>query len=147
LREDKEKEYVLTGALEIHFINMVKFRRQKEKDIKNNLLERWVSFLDETTAQDVIEEIVQMDSEIQKTADKLGFLLQDKDALDFYYMRAMAKSDITTGLNTALEQGEQRGIQIGKVDIARKALYAGLNVEMIETITGLDKDTINRLKG
>jgi predicted transposase/invertase (TIGR01784 family) len=130
---------------------MVKFRRQKEKDIKNNLLERWVSFLDETTAQDVREEIVQMDSEIQKTADKLGFLLQDKDALDFYYMRAMAKSDITTGLNTALEQGKKEGIQIGKkegkIDIARNALYAGLNVETIEAITGLDKDTINSLKG
>jgi predicted transposase/invertase (TIGR01784 family) len=34
IREDTHREVVLTDALEIHFIDMVKFRRHKGKDIK-----------------------------------------------------------------------------------------------------------------
>jgi predicted transposase/invertase (TIGR01784 family) len=37
---------LLTDALEIHFIDMVKFRRLKEKNIGNNPLHRWLTWFD-----------------------------------------------------------------------------------------------------
>ncbi|MDR1997298.1 MAG: Rpn family recombination-promoting nuclease/putative transposase, partial [Candidatus Margulisbacteria bacterium] len=40
LREDRYRDYVLTDVLEIHFIDMVKFRRLPEKDIGHNDLHR-----------------------------------------------------------------------------------------------------------
>jgi hypothetical protein len=40
LREDKHRKYVLTDVIEVHFINMVKFRKQKSKDVVNNNLDR-----------------------------------------------------------------------------------------------------------
>jgi predicted transposase/invertase (TIGR01784 family) len=37
---------LLTDALEIRFIDMVKFRRLREKDIRNDPLHRWLTWLD-----------------------------------------------------------------------------------------------------
>jgi len=50
IREDTEKDYVLTDVLEIHFLNMVKFRKMENKDIKNNALCRWLTSFDEKTS-------------------------------------------------------------------------------------------------
>jgi len=46
LREDTHPDLVLTSALEIHFINMVKWRKLKEKDIRNDPLHRWLTWFD-----------------------------------------------------------------------------------------------------
>ncbi|GHT50383.1 hypothetical protein FACS1894102_5860 [Spirochaetia bacterium] len=40
MREDNHHDCILSDAIEIHFINMVKYRKLKTKDFKNNLLER-----------------------------------------------------------------------------------------------------------
>ncbi|GHV70796.1 hypothetical protein AGMMS49928_19960 [Spirochaetia bacterium] len=39
LEEDTEWDYILTEALEIHFVDMVKFKRMGQKDIKNDSLD------------------------------------------------------------------------------------------------------------
>ncbi|MDR1341046.1 MAG: Rpn family recombination-promoting nuclease/putative transposase, partial [Prevotellaceae bacterium] len=46
LWKDSHRDYLLTDALELHFIDMVKFGRLKERDIENNLLHRWLTFFD-----------------------------------------------------------------------------------------------------
>jgi hypothetical protein len=43
-------------------INMVKFRAYEEKDIAHDELDRWLAFLDETTPEEILEEIVKMDT-------------------------------------------------------------------------------------
>ncbi|MDR1023328.1 MAG: Rpn family recombination-promoting nuclease/putative transposase, partial [Prevotellaceae bacterium] len=42
LWEDRHKDTMLTDALEIHFISMVKFRQLSNGDIINNHLYRWL---------------------------------------------------------------------------------------------------------
>jgi predicted transposase/invertase (TIGR01784 family) len=49
LWEDTHRDYMLTDILEIHFIDMVKFRRLKKKDIEHNRLHRWLTFFDKRT--------------------------------------------------------------------------------------------------
>jgi predicted transposase/invertase (TIGR01784 family) len=46
IREDTHREVLLTDALEIRFIDMVKFRRLGEKDIRNDALHRWLTWFD-----------------------------------------------------------------------------------------------------
>jgi predicted transposase/invertase (TIGR01784 family) len=46
LREDREKDLILTNALEIHFLDMVKFKGVGEKDIRNDPLQRRLVWLD-----------------------------------------------------------------------------------------------------
>jgi predicted transposase/invertase (TIGR01784 family) len=46
LWEDKEKDYMLTDVVEIHFLELPKFRKKKIKDYKENAIERWLAFLE-----------------------------------------------------------------------------------------------------
>jgi predicted transposase/invertase (TIGR01784 family) len=137
LWEDDHPDYLLTDVLEIHFINMVKYRKLKSRDIENKPLERWLTFLDVTTPEETLKEVIQMDSAINKAYDRLNFVSQDKEVLRAYHMREMAMSDWTTGVNTALEKQQ--------IEIARKLKDRGRPLEEIVEDTGLDIDTIKSL--
>ena len=64
--EDTYRDVLLTDALAIRFIDMVKFRRLKEKDIRNDPLHRWLTWLDRDSPAGVIEEVIKMDGAIRK---------------------------------------------------------------------------------
>jgi predicted transposase/invertase (TIGR01784 family) len=150
LWEDVHRDYMLTDVLEIHFINMVKFRKLKTGDIANNLLERWLTFLDVNTPEETLQEVIKMDSAISKANERLNFVTQDKEFLRNYHLREMAMSDWTTGINTATEKGIGIGIEKGamqsKIEIARNMFNDELPVEIIHKYTGLDMETIQSLK-
>jgi predicted transposase/invertase (TIGR01784 family) len=137
LWEDDHHDYMLTDVLEIHFINMVKFRKHKTGDIANNLLERWLSFLDVKTPEKILKEVIKMDSAISKANDRLNFVTQDKEFLRNYHLREMAMSDWNTGVYTAIMEN--------KIEIAKNMLSDGLPVEVIRKYTGLDIETIQSL--
>jgi predicted transposase/invertase (TIGR01784 family) len=103
-----------------------------------------------------------MDTAIQKAEEKMAYVSYDKEALRAYQMREMALSDWTSGLNHAREEGIQEGreegiqegiqegrlegIQEGRLEVAKKALAEGAAEELVSKITGLDMDTISRLR-
>jgi predicted transposase/invertase (TIGR01784 family) len=142
LWEDDHRDYLLTDVLEIHFINMVKFRKLKSRDIVNHPLERWLTFFDITTPEETLQEVIQMDGAINKTYERLNFVSQDKEVLRAYPMREMAMSDWTTGVNTA----EERGHMKAQLEIAKKLLHEGQSMEIILKTTGLDMETIQSLQ-
>jgi predicted transposase/invertase (TIGR01784 family) len=87
LWEDHHKDYLLTDALEVHFIDMVKFRELREKDIVNNALHRWLTFFDKNTDNHILKEVLTMDIAIQKAQQKITLVSRDKEALRAYQMR------------------------------------------------------------
>jgi predicted transposase/invertase (TIGR01784 family) len=137
LREDSEKSFMLTDALEIHFIDMVKFRALEKKDIRNDPLHRWLSYFDKDSPPEIVEEVVKMDTAIKKAEEKVSYVSQDKEALRAYQMREMALSDYTSGINYAKREGIK--------EVARKALEEGATIEFVSKITGWDTDTIKKL--
>jgi predicted transposase/invertase (TIGR01784 family) len=66
LREDSRPEYVLTEMLEIHFLNMVRFRRLKGKGGGKSPLERWLTFFDERATEAELREAIGMEAAIGK---------------------------------------------------------------------------------
>jgi predicted transposase/invertase (TIGR01784 family) len=141
LWEDNHHDYLLTDVLEIHFLNMVKFRKLKTGDFENDLLERWLTFLDVKTPEKILREVIKMDPAINKANERLNFVTQDKEFLRNYHLREMAMSDWTTGINTATEKGAMQS----KIEIAKNMLEEGLSVEIIHRATGLDMETIQSL--
>ncbi|GHT98196.1 hypothetical protein FACS1894142_4210 [Spirochaetia bacterium] len=117
LREDKNSDYILTDAIEIHFINMAKFRKLENKDIKNDALVRWLTYLDETTPPEIIKEVVKMDTAIEKTNERYDFLSQDKETLHRYHLRQIGQMDWNSVVyerdqnRIAKEQAEKRAEQ------------------------------------
>jgi predicted transposase/invertase (TIGR01784 family) len=110
LREDRNPDYTLTGAVEIHFLNMVRFRKLRNKDIRTNILHRWLLYLDDATPSELIEEIIKMDTTIERTNERIAFLSQDEDTLRVYELRQKARLDWNNILD-AREQAEKRAEQ------------------------------------
>ncbi|MDR3174376.1 MAG: Rpn family recombination-promoting nuclease/putative transposase [Treponema sp.] len=132
---------LLTEALEIHFIDMVKFRRARERDLRKDPLQRWLTWFDKESPEKLVEEVIKMDRAIQKAEEKMAYISQDKEALRAYQMREMALSDWTSGLNHAREEGIREGMR----EIARNLKAIGDPLDKIARVTGLDIETIREL--
>ena len=157
LRDTANPDLILTEALEIHFINMVKWRKIKEKDIVNNSLHRWLTWFDERSPPELVEEVASMDSSIMSAEAKKAYFSKDKDERDLYFRRMLAIMDQNNGLAWARREGEEKGHEEGKAEgrvegekattlaIARNLLADGAAPEYVQKITGLDLDTIKQL--
>jgi predicted transposase/invertase (TIGR01784 family) len=135
----------LTDALEIRFIDMVKFRRLAEKDIRNVPLHRWLTWFDKDTPETILEEVIRMDTAIRKADERLAYVSSDKEALRAYQMREMALSDWTSGINHAREEGRLEGRLEGQREIARNLKKLDIPVEQIAQGTGLSIEDITKL--
>jgi predicted transposase/invertase (TIGR01784 family) len=145
LWEDHHKDCLLTDALEVHFIDMVKFRELREKDIVNNRLHRWLAFFDKTTSNQVLKEVLNMDIAIQKAQQKITFVSRDKEALRAYQMREMALSDFTSGVNFAREEGRKEGREEERKEIILNLSQSGLPAVEIARLAGLSNKDVERI--
>jgi len=140
LREDSNPAQILTEALETHYINMVQWRRQGDKDMRNSL-HRWLVWLDVNSPPELVEEVAAMDSAIMTANEKQYYLTKEWEERDLYFHQLLARMDYNTGISYAREEGEQKS----KEEIARKALAEGLSVEFVQKITGLSVEAIQSL--
>jgi predicted transposase/invertase (TIGR01784 family) len=165
LREDCERDIILTNSLEIHYLNMVQYRKFMEKDIPNDPLCRWLAWLNESSSPDLVMEVVKMDNAIQMANERMAYLISNEDALRAYEIRAKALSDWTSAYNFATETGYADGLAKGMVDgitegriegrvegleekaieIARNLKKMGLSVSQIAEGTGLSSEAIKNL--
>ena len=145
LREDTENRLILTDVLEIHFLNMVKWRRIEKKEIVNEPLYRWLAWFDKTSPQELVTEVINMDSAIQKAEERQDYILSDEDALRLYEMRQMAQMDWTSGINHAHREGLKEGKKEEKLEIARKLKSMGIPTPQISESTGLTIEVIKKL--
>ena len=140
LRDDNERNVILTNSLEIHFINMVKYRKMKGK--LNDSLSHWLTWFDRNSTPELLEEVLKMDNAIQTANERLLYVTEDEDAQREYLVRFRAMCDMTSMQNAARREGREEGILI----TARNALEEGISVEMVQKITGLSMDEIERLR-
>jgi predicted transposase/invertase (TIGR01784 family) len=145
LWEDQEEGLKLTDALEIHFVDMVKFKVLQEKDVKNDPLHRWLAWFDKDSPPELVEEVVKMDAAIKKAEERVTYVSNDKEALRAYQMRQMALSDYTSGLNHAHREGLKEGKKEGVKGVAKNLKAAGESIDRIAQLTGLPMDEIIKL--
>jgi len=144
LREDTERDIILTNALEIHYINMVKYRRQRNKNL-NDPLCRWLVWFNKNSPPELIEEAVKMDSAIQTAAERMLNLTADEDVITAYNRRFMASCDRTSEINCAHSKGMEKGMKKEKILIAKNMINKGSSIEFIHEVTGLGLDKIKKL--
>ncbi len=133
LREDTYKDLILTDVMELHYIEMPKFRKLKDKNLEEPL-QRWLSFFNENLSDDELKELIKMDATIGKAVEKINFLASDEETVRIYQAREMAWFD------------EQNAIADTKIEIALEFLKAGATIEMVAAGTKLSIDVIQELK-
>jgi predicted transposase/invertase (TIGR01784 family) len=148
LRESKNPSIVLTSALEIHFVSMVKWRKEAGKDIRNNELHRWLAWLDPKSPPELAEEAKNMDIAIMAADKRQAFVMQNRKIMDIYERRQKAQWDYASamsgarreGMEEGLEKGLERGREEGMEKVARNAIAKGIPAELVCDITGLDME-------
>jgi len=161
LREDSDRDLILTDALEIHFINMVKYRKQAKKGEMDDPLSRWMAWLNAKSPPELLAEVVKMDSAIQMADERMVYVTGDKEAIRAYERRQMALSDYNSAINYARDEGHRKGITEGMkkgmtegmtkgrqestLEIAQKMKTMGFLAEQIQAVTGLPIETIEQL--
>ena len=157
LREDTEHALVLTDALEIHFLDMVRYRKQRSKNMENGPLHRWLAWLDENSPPELIAEVVGNDEAIKAAEERLVYVTGDEDAIRAYEYRQKLQWDEISFRNNALREGRAEGLAEGKaeglaegkaeekLEIARKMKNAGKPFGEIVEFTGLSPEVVENL--
>jgi predicted transposase/invertase (TIGR01784 family) len=153
LREDRHRDYVLTEALEIHFLNMVQYRKQWKGKL-DDPLSRWLAWFNMDKGKELAEEAIKMDAAIQAANERMVYVTGDKEEIWAYERYLMALSDRTSEINYARDVGTARGMRRGmkkgmkegraeeKLEIARKMKAAGRPLSEILKFTGLTEENI-----
>ena len=127
----------LTDIQELHFIELPKLPKNEEiKDV----FDAWMEFI-ENPISNKLEKAEMTIQEIKEAKDELFRLsANDKERMKYEDRRAALLDKIS-----ALENAEEKGIEKGKIEVARKSLEAGLDINTISSITGLDISEIEKL--
>jgi predicted transposase/invertase (TIGR01784 family) len=142
LWEDRHKDVMLSDVCEIHFLDMVKFRKIKEHTLKDPLY-RWLVYFDEHSPAELIEEVVRMDTAIQLAQDKLEMIARDPELLRAYEQYEKAASDWTSGINGARREGREEGLQEGRREGVKRMIElirSGKTPEEAVRILDLEND-------
>ena len=140
-----EEEEIATSDLEMHFIEIPKF--EKKNPEAETKLEQWLWLL--AGREDKLEMAKKENKEIKKAMDIINEMSMDEKEWELYMSRHRAILDYNTGMRDAREEGIKEGIEEGakieKLEIAKNMLKEGVDKKIIERVTGLTKEEIEKL--
>jgi predicted transposase/invertase (TIGR01784 family) len=142
--EDDRKDYKLTDALEIHFIEMPLFRKLAEKDM-NDPLHRWLMFLDRETTPEVLQEVLKMDSGIQRAQERMDLVTMDREAYRAYEKREAQIAFYDEDVRSAAREAAQEAARNRDIEIARNLKARGISLEDIIGSTNLSAEEVQKL--
>ena len=150
------KDDKLHDIFELHYIELKKFTKHYHQI--ENALDRWSTFL--TKAHQLDKEHVPKelasDKDIVKAIEAVDRLFNEEERL-VYEVRMQSLADVESKIASAEEKGMEKGMEKGivkgreegreetKKAIAINAYHAGLDIEIICKISGLDQDTVREI--
>ena len=141
LRRDY-KNRILTDKLEIHFIQIPKFKKE-EKEIETKL-QQWMQFMSQANPKGV-ELAMKENKEIRKANEEYEYLTGEEAERRIAFLRDKAIRDENNVRKRAIEKGREEGERKKQIEIARELLKLGLKIEDIEKATKLTKEEIEKL--
>jgi predicted transposase/invertase (TIGR01784 family) len=142
LWEDEAKDYMLTDLVEIHFVEIPKFNELEGKNLKEDRLQRWLTFFNKDISEEKLKELMEMDTDIKRAEERLEYLSSDKKTVEIYKAREKSLHERANMINSAIEEGENKKT----AEIIKNSLMQGLNTDIISKITGKTIDEIEEMK-
>lgn len=164
LREEENRNEVLTELQELHIIEMPKAKIEYEKN-PNNILAQWILFILNPNEKEV-KFIMKENEEIKKTNNKLENLSEDehmrkraeilsrweleekwnKASLEKYVTEKTMKKGLAKGKKLGEKIGKKIGEKNKEQEIAKRMLEEKMEIDLITKLTGLSKAEIQKLK-
>ena len=153
----------MTEKLEICIIELPKALRIYKENPKNKI-SQWMVFMDDPNKKEVIQ-IMEENKNIEEAVKELKEVSGDKElrriaelrekgrrdmmAMKSYAERTGREKGMEEGRKEGRKEGREKGIEEGKleerIEIAKRLLKKGINVEDIVEITGLSKEQIGKI--
>ncbi len=138
---EKELNIQFSDVFEAHIIELSK------TDEKNDKLNEWIKFfgLKSKEEMEMLRENT-TDIDIKKAIDIVKLMTLDEKSRYEYINRVMEIKDYYTLKNDARKEGKDEGKREEKIEIAKKLLNVGVDIEIIKSTTGLEDEEIQKLK-
>ena len=172
LRETDYLSYIITDNIELHVLEIPKIKKLGI-DLSKDELALWLSFINNPRDKEVLK-MVKKGSALEQAMEELKKLSGDpgfseivqaraKEIMDDVSFRSAAKRQgiregmeegkkegIEQGKKEGIEQGKKEGIEQGKKEekkkIAKKMLLQHIDIDVIQNVTGLEKEEIEKIK-
>lgn len=136
LWEDESKDYMLTDLVEIHFIEISKFNKLEYKNLKEDRLQRWLTFFNNDISEEKLEELIEMDTDIKRAEERLKYLSSDSKTIEIYKAREKSLHERANMISSAKDE---KAIEIAKnlldvLDVETIAIKTGLSVEEVKNL-------------
>ncbi len=136
IRDEKTGKRILTNQLELVILEIPKAKRIYRENNQDKI-SQWLMFLDDPNMKEV-SDIVEENKEIREANDELDKMSGDEELK----RRAELREKYIRDSQAELEFAERKKA----MDIAKNLIKKGLDIDFIEETTGLDKETIGKLK-
>ena len=137
---------ILTDKLEMHYIQIPKFQKEKQKI--NPKLEQWLYFITQKEEGEV-KRVMKENPEIKKANEEYEYLTGEEAERRIAFLREKAIKDEKSAILGAREEGITKGIEEGKKEnkkeVAKKLLKRGMTIEEVAEISELEKKEIEKL--
>ena len=136
-----EEQYV-TDDLEMHFIELPKFRK-KNPDISSKL-DQWLWLI--CGEEEKIKMAKNENEKIKEAKSELEKLEMSAEDRELYELRLKAIRDEINIRESGYTDGMKDGAEKGKKEIAKNMLKENMPIEVISKLTGLLQEEIEKLK-
>ena len=149
---DPQHDRQLTDILELHFIELTKFQRDKPRDLRTPF-EKWLHALKfgelYQEGMEPIPEVLAEEEGLEMALEAMRKACASDRVRELIEMRRKAAHDEATrledalergreqGLEQGIERGREEGLERGRVETARSLRDAGVPLETILAATGL----------
>ena len=161
----KEEETIASPFIEMHFVELPKFRKKKPGiDTK---LDQWLWFL--SGKEEMIEMAGKKNKEIKKATNTLNRISLDPKEREIYESIVQAEFNqkisnqkfleegiekgrkegkvegIKEGKAEGIKEGKAEGMKEGKIEVARKLLQKNMDIKTIVEITEIPEEEIKKI--
>ena len=151
IREERNKELILTNDFEIHIIEIEKAIKSL-KENKQDKIAQWMSFFDNPNSMEV-KVMSKENEDINEALEQLRRLSSNKQLREIIEREERIERDrraelqfaIEEGLEQGREQGIKQGIEQEKRNIINKFLEKGMKIEEIAKLLELSKEEIEKI--
>lgn len=140
IREERNKELILTNDFEIHIIEIEKAIKAL-KENKQDKIAQWMSFFDNPNSLEV-KNMSEENEDINEALEQLRRLSSNKQLREIIEREERIERDRRAELQFAIEEGENKK----QLEIAKRMLEKGKDIEEIIEITELSEEEINKIK-
>ena len=144
LRENKNLEHEPLKGLEIHFLELEKFRKSNPNI--HEKLNQWLATID-TENEKWLEVVMKENQNLKKVVDKKdNFVKEDNLVREIIEAQDKWELDYRVGVSCAKKEGIAEGKLEAKKNLLKNLLKMNIDIETISKATGLTKDELEKLK-